>query len=316
MSGLSGDLDLYVLTSPAGYCSGDNCIRFSAFGGTTNETVSFPARANTTYYVVVDGFAGSTSSYGLSVGCTVVSTPPAATTVGSSNVSQSLATLSGTANPNGGETTVYFDYGLSPSDLSQSATYGSIGAGFADVPLSLQLFGLACGNTYYYRLRAENAAATIVGDTMSFNTGVCGGVCTVDFGLTCGSGDNWANNNPGSTNNTVSEYTCNGFTFGYEIGPEYSYLFNAPTESVVTVNLTGLSADLDLFVLTRPGGVCSGLNCFNISGFGGTTSESITFLASPGQDYNVVVDGFAGNVSSYQITASCIDNRISANGFE
>jgi hypothetical protein len=65
-----GDLDLVVLGGGAtGGC--DPLTTCVAASSTTNatETVTFAATAGTTYYLLVDGYAGAESGYTLQVGC-------------------------------------------------------------------------------------------------------------------------------------------------------------------------------------------------------------------------------------------------------
>ena len=56
LSGMSADLDLFVLTDPYGACVSANC---TAYG---NDTASFSASVGETYYVVVEGYGYTYSS--------------------------------------------------------------------------------------------------------------------------------------------------------------------------------------------------------------------------------------------------------------
>ena len=75
----------------------------------------------------------------------------------------------------------------------------------------------------------------------------------------------------------------------------------------VTVDLTGLSDDLDLMVMTSNGGGCDpGLYCGNdYSAHQGSQSESVSFTITPGATYYIVVDGYDGATSSYTLDVSC-----------
>ncbi len=73
LTGLAADLDLIVLQDDGSGCSPNlACLEWSYAGGTSDEQVVFQAQANTTYYVVVDGFSGAESAYSLSFMCTGV----------------------------------------------------------------------------------------------------------------------------------------------------------------------------------------------------------------------------------------------------
>jgi len=110
-------------------------------------------------------------------------------------------------------------------------------------------------------------------------------------------GNNW----PGSTN-AVEDYACG---IGNEIGPEYTYHFEMTEFGEVTVHLMGLSADLDLFVLDNNGQPCDPDNCLHMSIAGGPSDETIVFFGFPGQSYYIVVDGYNGSTSSYQLEVQC-----------
>ena len=69
VSGLSARLDLIVVgADPWGACAPvDGCIDASQNSGT--QEVTFAAGANKAYYFIVDGYAGSTSTFDISVSC-------------------------------------------------------------------------------------------------------------------------------------------------------------------------------------------------------------------------------------------------------
>ena len=100
---------------------------------------------------------------------TKVITLPAVTTSTAGNVTGSSASLSGSANPEGSATTVYFQYGL-------TASYGSVtigtsaGAGSAAVPFDATISGLTSDTTYHYRAVASSAAGLVYGADRTFTT--------------------------------------------------------------------------------------------------------------------------------------------------
>ena len=93
--------------------------------------------------------------------------PPAVTTGAPANVTQTTATVTGTVDPDGAETTYHFEYGT-------SASYGLTTADqtVSGDPVTVQtmLSGLTSDTTYHYRLVATNAAGTTRGDDRTLHT--------------------------------------------------------------------------------------------------------------------------------------------------
>lgn len=112
----------------------------------------------------------------------VIGAPPAWAAGPPLNVSTSLAFadigpdtyggFTGTVNPNGQETTYYFEYGRTLRYGGHSPSRPqSIGSGTTDVPVaSPDIAGLIPGSIYHYRLVAANAAATVYSDDKTFTT--------------------------------------------------------------------------------------------------------------------------------------------------
>ena len=129
-----------------------------------------------------------------------------------------------------------------------------------------------------------------------------GGLCNPDWDLDCGqaSADSWNNGGQGSTN-AVLTYSC--FDAQWD-GPEYTYTYVAEESGTHTVTLSGFQGDLDLFVLDGAG-QCSGDNCIAFSGNPPDNDEQLTFHATAGATYFVVIDGFAGSQSDFDIRIEC-----------
>jgi hypothetical protein len=94
---------------------------------------------------------------------------PTAETGAATEVTLHTATLHGTVNPNGAETTYYFRYGRT-SPLTQTTPVQSAGDGTADVAVAAQVGGLSWGRKYQYRLVAENAQGPAAGGTRELQT--------------------------------------------------------------------------------------------------------------------------------------------------
>ncbi len=93
----------------------------------------------------------------------VVSTGPARA------VSYASATLTGTLNPKGSETSYYFQYGLTRAYGGQTTIVGA-GAGTRSLEVSLPIAGLQPLTQYHYRLVAVNASGPTIGADRKFTT--------------------------------------------------------------------------------------------------------------------------------------------------
>jgi hypothetical protein len=88
---------------------------------------------------------------------------PKVNTNGAREVSYGSAVLTGSVNPNGSNTSYYFQYGLTKAYGSQT-TIADAGAGTKTVPVRLPISGLQPLTVYHYRLVAVNAAGPSIGD--------------------------------------------------------------------------------------------------------------------------------------------------------
>jgi hypothetical protein len=95
--------------------------------------------------------------------------------------------------------------------------------------------------------------------------------------------------------NSVSHYGCVAFD---ESGGEAVYRLELSTHTEIDLRLSGMSADLDLFVLAA----CDAGACLRSSA--SVSSERIIACMPPG-DYIVVVDGFAGQSSDFHLEFDC-----------
>lgn len=97
--------------------------------------------------------------------------PRASVTTGSAVATLTTATLNGTVNPQGRETSYYFEFGETANYGQQTAPQGA-GAGATDVAVRADLTGLRANATYNYRLVAVGPNGTIsTGENRTFQTG-------------------------------------------------------------------------------------------------------------------------------------------------
>ncbi len=120
--------------------------------------------------------------------------------------------------------------------------------------------------------------------------------CVPDWTLYCGGTDTWNNYTTGATD-AVSQYTCAAGDFG---AAEYAYAFVPENSGTVTLTMTANTAPLEMFVLNGGAGTCNGLNCLTHG------AGTVTFDATKGETYYVVVDGAEGVQSAYTIGVGCL----------
>lgn len=87
---------------------------------------------------------------------------PAVSTGKAVHVSYGSATLEGSVTPNGGDTSYYFQYGLTTAYGSQTAI-ADAGSGTSKVDVNLPITGLEPLSLYHYRLVAVNSAGPVIG---------------------------------------------------------------------------------------------------------------------------------------------------------
>jgi hypothetical protein len=138
--------------------------------------------------------------------------------------------------------------------------------------------------------------------TCAADCGTCPSPCPQNEGtLACGATVMGNNAMLGSTD-LNDMYSCAGWM---NTGSEVAYTFIAATSGDVTFDLTALTADLDLFVLSGAP-ACGPTSCVAVSGAGGFTPESVTVAVTAGETYYVLADGYgAATTSDFMLTATC-----------
>jgi hypothetical protein len=94
--------------------------------------------------------------------------PPLATT-GYAEASISSASVSGTVDPRGVETSFYVQYGATTAYGAQTQP-AAVGSGTQEVKISQAISGLQPDTTYHYRVAASSAAGTTTGEDRTFTT--------------------------------------------------------------------------------------------------------------------------------------------------
>jgi hypothetical protein len=196
--------------------------------GTTSQAIHqvlTGITTGTTYYYRVAASNGAGTSKG-----TVLSFLPGAaptvTTLTTTGVGTTGATLNGSVNPNGLATDAWFEWGTSPSLATFDTTsIQALGAGTSSQPVMATLSGLSSATTYYYRVAASNSTGPAKGSIESFAT-----ASPLSFGVVSTSPANNATDVPLGDPITV--------TFNQDVEP--ATLVDAIAVSSVTGNLPGV----------------------------------------------------------------------------
>ncbi len=94
---------------------------------------------------------------------------PLAQTDSATAIGQSTAQLNGSVNPEGAQTSTWFEYGTSVS-LGSTFSLPAAGSGTNSVSENTSLSGLQANTVYYYRMVAQNQYGTAHGSILSFTT--------------------------------------------------------------------------------------------------------------------------------------------------
>ncbi len=159
-------------------------------------------------------------------------------------------------------------------------------------------FTSAAGRDYYIVVDGPSAQAYSLSVQCS-TTGGCFPARAIQAGQTISASNAVGQGN--TTNDAIESYSCGSWA---ESGPEAAFIFT-PTESgSYEVDLTSLSNDCDLYVLSANN--CDG-TCFSSYSYSddyGTNPESVTFTATANKSYFIVVDGYSGNVCSFNLSVT------------
>jgi phosphodiesterase/alkaline phosphatase D-like protein len=124
--------------------------------------------ATTYHYRLVATNADGTTESSDQTFTTAPATPPTATTGEASNITLTTATVAGTINPEGLETSYELDLGTDTT--YGTSIYGQAGSAATPTEITLSLQDLAPGSTYHYRIVAINSDGRTPGTDRTFTT--------------------------------------------------------------------------------------------------------------------------------------------------
>ncbi|UGS38528.1 M36 family metallopeptidase [Capillimicrobium parvum] len=136
-------------------------------------------QANKTYHFRIIAISSAGTSVGADRTFTTKLAPPTVLTHPASALLSRGATLNGSVNPNGLATTWRFQYGLTTSYGTSTASL-SAGSGTAAVAESAAITGLQPSTVYHYRIIGISSAGTSVGADRTFTTGPPAPIVTTD----------------------------------------------------------------------------------------------------------------------------------------
>jgi hypothetical protein len=160
---------------------------------------------------------------------------PAATSSSAVAVTASSATLRGTVDPNGQDTSWHFEYGTSTSYGSATPT-SQVSAATKSVSVTAAATGLAAGTTYHFRVVATNASGTTDGADRTFTTRAAAPAATT--GPAQGVGGT------GATLTGTVDPRGRSTSWYFEYGTTTSYGSRTPTRSESGTGARGISAGI------------------------------------------------------------------------
>ncbi len=130
---------------------------------------------NTTYYYRLSAqnasgaVQGVTYSFTTTKNAAPAGTAPSATTESATGIGELGAILAGHINPNGTQTTYWFEYGTS-QNFGNVTAFGLAGNGTASIAVSVPVSSLKSHTKYYFRLVTQSQFGIVKGTSQSFTT--------------------------------------------------------------------------------------------------------------------------------------------------
>ena len=238
-------------------------LTVSKFMSTFPFSVPFPAAGYdyvseitiTWHFTTASNFAPAELNFNSITVANVSAIPlPTVTSNAASGITATGATLNGTANANGNNTTVTFDYGTTTGYGSSATATQSPVTGSSNTAVSASISGLTCGGaTYHFRVKGANGGGTSNGGDLTFTTGVCAPTVT---GILPTSGPT-----AGGTVVTITGTNLTGATSVTIGGTAATGISVVGPTSITATTPAGAAGARDVVVVT-PGGTGTGTGLF------------------------------------------------------
>jgi hypothetical protein len=188
-------------------------------------------------YIGCGGGGGGSSSGSSNTPSFLVTTNPA------TNITRTAVTLNGVVNPNGVNTTIYFQYGKT---LTYGSTIGyqNVGSGMSNLNILVNLTGLQPNTIYNYRIRASRSGNTSSGVNQTFTTAglppdcVTGAASNITSALARLNG---TVNPNGIITTAYFDYGISATPIAYPISTTPQAMGSGISNTAITTDISGLS---------------------------------------------------------------------------
>ncbi len=169
-------------------------------------------------------------------------------------------------------------------------------------------------STKYYYIAVDGVAGSASKYNIALSSTACAGpVCQNGFNsidCTVGGRAVSGSNDASSSTSAVTTWGATTSCATAETGPEFAHKFVPSKTGSYTIQLLGMTANLDLIVLAaNSSGDCNAKanTCVGAGVSLSTSTESVTVTLSKGKTYYLIVDGKNGAISDYSmvITSGC-----------
>ena len=308
------DFDLIVLEGGACVATA-KCAASATTVGKGNESVTFMAKGNQDYLIVVDGRGGAKGTFTLNVACERLcnstqvlpcnQTIMGDTTGGPSKVNLTDCSSAPTPGPENTWQLPKQDmtYDIKLSHLTQDLDLFALSEHNNDCDGTCNQAAVQDGTTAE-EIMFEASSGQLIVDSKGVGGPyqlevACNPTCKGSGDLGCTeSSKTGRSDDPGVSTDLFDHWAC----APNETGNEVIYAFAPPLDGEYTFELSGLSEDLDLIVLSSNALCDPSAACVAQSLQLGTTKETVKFMADSTKVYYVIVDGKSGSVSNYTLT--------------
>ena len=233
--------------------------------------------------------------------------PPTVSTAAATNVTGSGATLNGSVNPNGQQTSYAFQWGPT-NGYGNETSLSSAGSGTSAGSVSAALSGLASGTTYHYRIIAINSAGTATGADHTLTTTGTAPAPSASPTATTGAVSS-VTQSTADVNGTVNpKGQATSYHFEYGSSPDYGFesasvnAGSGTTEVNASTQLANLQPGTTYhyrLVADSPGGVALGADRTLTTSTSGAGTSHVAFMGrmgfvSPGRVIGVEAGCFGG----------------------